>query len=66
MSNRAGQYEVFVMPRAGGEAQNISQDEGMDNYPAWTPKGDLTWVSERDGGFEIYTLPAAELKRRER
>lgn len=61
LSNRAGQYEVFVMPLAGGEARNISRHAGIDNFPAWTPQGDLMWVSDRDGGFEIYLLSANAL-----
>lgn len=62
LSNRATQYEVFVMPATGGEARNISRHAGIDNFPAWTPKGDLAWVSDRDGGFEIYVLSADALQ----
>ena len=64
LSNRTGQYDVFVMPRANGEARNVSQDPGIDNFPAWTRQGDLSWVSNRDGGFEIYLLPTSEWKAR--
>jgi Tol biopolymer transport system component len=66
MSNRAGQYEIWVMPQSGGESQNISQDAAVDNFPAWTPLGDLSWVSNRDGGFEIYLLSARSLRERSR
>lgn len=62
LSNREKQYEVFVMPFSGGEPRNISQHPGIDNFPAWTPKGDLLWVSDRDGGFEIYMLSVETLK----
>lgn len=62
LSNREKQYEVFVMPLLGGEPRNISQHPGSDNFPAWSPQGDLAWVSDRDGGHEIYVLSAAALK----
>lgn len=54
LSNRTRQYEVFTMPANGGEPRNVSQHPGIDNFPAWTAEGDLSWVSDRDGGFEIY------------
>lgn len=64
MSNRLGHYEIFIVPIAGGPVQNVSQDAGVDNFPAWTPQGDLSWVSNRDGGFEIYLLAGSALKGR--
>jgi Tol biopolymer transport system component len=31
-------------------------DEALDNFPSWAPDGRLTVVSDRDGGFEVYTV----------
>jgi TolB protein len=63
LTNRTGQYEVFTMTRTGTDLRNVSDDPGVDNFPAWTPQGDLSWVSDRDGGFEIYLLSAKALAR---
>lgn len=61
LSNRTGQYEVFLMSVTGTGPVNVSQHDGIDNFPSWTSKGDLTWISDRDGGFELYLLSAAKL-----
>jgi TolB protein len=52
-SNREGNFEIYVQP-LDGPAENISSDSGIDNFPAWTPDGRLAWISNRDGGFDLY------------
>jgi TolB protein len=54
-SNREGNLEIYVCRADGGDARNVTAHPAIDNFPAWTPEGDLTFVSNRDGGFDIYT-----------
>ncbi len=58
-SNRDGQFEIYVQRfTATGEpdglATNVTVDNAIDNFPAWTPDGRLSFISDRDGGFEFY------------
>lgn len=58
-SNRDGQLEIYVQRFTAtgepiGQALNVTADEAIDNFPAWTPDGRLSFVSDRDGGFELY------------
>lgn len=66
LSNREGDMEVFLTPLEGDTAENISRHEGIDNFPAWSPDGRLTFLSDRDGGFDLYrTLePPGDERRR--
>lgn len=61
VSNRDGNLEIYVQAfgengEPVGPARNVSQHEGVDSFPAWTPDGRLGFVSNREDGFEIYTL----------
>ena len=53
-SLRAGNSEIFTIPRTGGPATNCSDDPGLDMFPAWTATGQLAWISNRSGEFELY------------
>lgn len=53
-SNRDGNFEIYTVGLGSGEVENRTRDGGIDNYPCWRPDGRLTWVSDRDGGFDIY------------
>lgn len=55
-SNREGNMEIYVIDAKGGHPQNISNHEAIDNFPTWSPDGNITFVSNRDGGFDIYTI----------
>jgi TolB protein len=55
-SSRAGNLEIFLCDADGKNPRNASQHPALDNFPAWTPAGELTFVSNRDGGFDLYTL----------
>jgi TolB protein len=56
-SNRDGNLEVFTCDADGKNPRNQTRHPAIDNFPTWTPGGDLTFVSNRDGGFDLYTLP---------
>jgi len=56
VSLRSGNSEIYTMPREGGPAVNISNDPGLDSFPSWTANGELSWISNRSGTFEIHVL----------
>jgi TolB protein len=55
-SNRDGNLEIYECNASGGGVRNITSHPAIDNFPTWTPEGDLTFVSNRDSGFDLYTL----------
>ena len=53
-SNRDGNYEIFVMNSDGSDPRNVTSHPARDDHPAWHPDGRLVFVSDRDGGSELY------------
>ena len=59
-SNRAGNYDVFVMPSTGGAARQLTFNTADDLVVGWTPDGSkIVFMSERGAG--VY--PAGRLHR---
>jgi Tol biopolymer transport system component len=57
VSNRDGNYEIYVMDADGTNLQRVTTDEGSDEYPAWSPDGQwIAFASDRDGDFEIFII----------
>jgi TolB protein len=56
-SNRDGNLEIYRCNAAGEELRNVSGHPGIDNFPGWQPGGRLSFISNRDGGFDIYVAP---------
>lgn len=56
-SNRDGNHEIYVADVASGQAVNCTRNAAWDNFPAWLPDGRLGYVSNRDGGFDVYAQP---------
>lgn len=54
-SNRDGNLEIYVHP-LDGPARNVTRHPAIDNFPTWTPDGRIGFVSNRDGGFDIYSV----------
>ncbi|MBL8852163.1 MAG: PD40 domain-containing protein, partial [Planctomycetaceae bacterium] len=55
-TNRDGAFDIAVADLETGRVLWTTGDDALDNFPSWGPDGRLTWVSNRDGGFDIYTL----------
>jgi TolB protein len=55
-TNRNGALDIAVADLVTGLVTPITDDEALDNFPGWAPDGRLTFVSDRQGGFEIYEL----------
>jgi TolB protein len=53
-SNRDGNLEIYQLDLASGQATNLSQHPAIDNFPTFRADGALTWVSNRQRGFDIY------------
>lgn len=57
VSNRDGNYEIYVMDADGKNLQRVTRDSGTDIDPVWSPDGQwLAFASDRDGDFEIYIV----------
>ena len=59
VSNRDGNFEIYVMDADGSNQTRLTNDPGWDTMPAWSPDGSrLAFGSDRDGNAEIYVMDA--------
>ncbi len=61
-SNRHGHFDIMIADVSSGRTVAVTNDASLDNFPTWTPDGRVGYVSNRDGGFDLYvqdvqTLP---------
>jgi WD40 repeat protein len=57
LSNRAGNWEVFVMNADGSGVTQLTDTQRHEDAPAWSPDGRfIVFSSERDGNAEIYRM----------
>ena len=51
-------YNIFVLGPGKHQAiRRVTDDPGVDTYPAWSPKGDkIAFTSTRDGNADIYVM----------
>ena len=57
-SDRGGNWDVWMLPAAGGELQQLTTDPGVDAGPRWKPDASgLVFYSSRTGHREIWTMP---------
>jgi Tol biopolymer transport system component len=58
-SDRSGNFDLYVMPAAGGEARQITSDPADDFSADWSPDGrTIVFHSLRNGNRDIYTVDA--------
>ena len=58
-SNRAGNYDVWVMNADGTGVTRLTTNASYDFEPDWSPDGTkIAFVSRRDGNDEIYVMNA--------
>src|SRR5438132_9483900 len=52
-----GTTQIYLVPIAGGEVRQLTNDEHSSASPRWSPDGEkLAFVSARDGDDEIWTI----------
>jgi dipeptidyl aminopeptidase/acylaminoacyl peptidase len=52
--------QIYLMPTAGGEPRQLTNDKASSSTPRWSPDGRLlAFVSARDGEAQIHTLDVA-------
>ncbi|MBI1927063.1 PD40 domain-containing protein [Candidatus Poribacteria bacterium] len=59
VSNRDGNYEIYVMNANGSNPINLTRHPAKDMTPSWSPDGTkIAFASDRGGNFEIYMMNA--------
>jgi TolB protein len=53
-SNRDGNFEIYTQA-LDGQPTNVTRSPSIENFPSWTPDGRIGFVSNRSGGFDIYS-----------
>jgi TolB protein len=57
MSDREGNWEVYVMNADGSGLLRLTETPANDGLPAWSPDGTyLAFVSDRDGAWAIWAI----------
>lgn len=54
-TNRSGNMEACIYDWASRKTVIITAPDTIENFPSWSPNGHLTFVSDRDGAFDIYS-----------
>lgn len=56
-SNRAGNWDIWVMPATGGKAIQVTTDPGHDLHPSWSPDGQhlvYSRLGQTSGRWEMW------------
>ena len=57
-SDRGGNWDIWMLPAAGGELQQVTTDPAMDAGSRWNPDGSaFVFYSTRTGHREAWTMP---------
>ncbi|MDX2132272.1 MAG: DPP IV N-terminal domain-containing protein [Planctomycetota bacterium] len=60
-SNRAGNWDIYVMPATGGQAMLITGEAEDEIAPSWSPDGSRLVFSRRGAGSGRWEMWAAEV-----
>ena len=59
MSDRDGNFEIYVMNADGSGPTRLTKNPESDAYPVWSADGSrIAFQSERDGNYEVYVMNA--------
>jgi Tol biopolymer transport system component len=57
LSNRDGNWEVYIVKADGSGLQNLTNHAGQDSRPLWSPDGgQIAFEGRRDGQWEIFLV----------
>ena len=66
VSERDGNFEVYVMNADGSGQQSLTRHPGHDSAPSWSSDGrKIAFTTKRDGNFEVYVMNADGSEQRE-
>ena len=57
-SDRAGNFDIWVQPVAGGDAVQVTKDPESETQPAWSPDGSTIVFHSEKGGGGLFAVPA--------
>jgi TolB protein len=61
ISNRDGNYEIYVMNADGSDPQRYTNHPELDAFPEWSPDGQyIAFRSDRAGNLEVFVLAVAD------
>ena len=56
-AERNGQFDVYAIPSTGGEERQLTNTEGLDDGPEYTPDGEYIWFnSVRTGLMQLWRM----------
>jgi TolB protein len=59
MSNRAGNWEIYVMNVDGSGLKRLTNNSSSDGLPAWSPNGrSIAFVSDQGGAWGLWVMNA--------
>ena len=64
-SDRAGNFDIWVQPVAGGDPVQITKDPEPDTQPAWSPDGSTVVFRSEASGGGLFLVPALGGPRRQ-
>jgi TolB protein len=60
-SDQSGNADIYRMPLAGGETEQLTTDPADDFAPAWSPDGtQIAFHSFRNGNRDLFVMPATD------
>lgn len=52
--------DLWVVPRAGGDARRLTAGIGLESYPVFAPDGQtVAFAGEYEGNLDVYTIPVS-------
>jgi tricorn protease len=52
--------DLWIVPRAGGQAKRLTSSPGIETNPAFSPDGSqIAFTGEYDGNMDVFVMPAA-------
>lgn len=59
VSDRDGNPEIYVMNADGSNPTRLTENDGVDDMPAWSPDGaKIAFVSDREGNRDLFIMDA--------